>query len=165
MRKIPLSSLSLAKIVELYNALSDRPVKKFSDRDTAERRLQKLMDTEGCYVGEDKFLHDLDDTVSDERRRGAGRGYFSEDQVIEVLAPCNPKRARSKAHQIFALYRTGMTVGEFLDRAQALQPDKPRFRQRADLCWNVDHGHIRVVNPAQPTDEPTQDPSPTTPEQ
>ena len=39
----------------------------------------------------------------------------SYDAVIIKLAPGNPRRPGSKAHGRFGLYRTGMTVREYLE--------------------------------------------------
>ena len=53
---------------------------------------------------------------------------------ITVLAPTNPKRPGSAAHARFALYRTGMTVAEFVAAGG----------RAVDLNWDVPHKFIRV---------------------
>lgn len=55
--------------------------------------------------------------------------------TITVVAESNPKREGTKAHAMFALYTTGMTVAEFL-RAGG---------RRVDLRWDEAHGFISVA--------------------
>lgn len=62
---------------------------------------------------------------------------------ITVLSPQNPKRPHSASFQRFALYRTGMTVGEYLAAAVALQGGK-QGRWRQDLSYDEKHGFIKV---------------------
>lgn len=56
-------------------------------------------------------------------------------RVITLLVPANPKRAGTSAHTKYALYRTGMTVGEFL-RAGGT---------RGDLTWDAQRSYIEVA--------------------
>ena len=60
-----------------------------------------------------------------------------EDRVIRLRVADNPKRAGSPSHRRFALYRDGMTVGEFLKAGG----------QRSDIAWDVDKGWISVEAP------------------
>jgi hypothetical protein len=59
---------------------------------------------------------------------------YPDTAVITVKAASNPKRAGSKAHATFALYKTGGTVGEFLKAGGFY----------AALSWDVGHGFIDV---------------------
>lgn len=54
---------------------------------------------------------------------------------ITLVAETNPKRGKSAAR--FAIYRTGMTVAEFLAEGGL----------RADLAWDAEHGYISVAAP------------------
>lgn len=59
---------------------------------------------------------------------------FTTDSVITVVAKENPKRANSAAGKRFALYKSGMTVQQFLDKGG----------WRADINWDVKQGFIKV---------------------
>lgn len=67
---------------------------------------------------------------------------YAETDVITLVAEKNPKRGASAKR--FAAYKTGMTVGAYLDACAALQPDEPRYRWRADLAWDVKRGFVTV---------------------
>lgn len=65
---------------------------------------------------------------------------YPESAVITLRRPDNPKSGASADR--FALYRSGMTVGEYLDRCHAIQGERNRWR--ADLAWDVERGFISV---------------------
>lgn len=72
----------------------------------------------------------------------------SEAAVITVLVDKNPKRAGSRAAARFALYRPGMTVGIYLTKAHDLEQGlEARHWYRADIRWDLAHGHISVKEP------------------
>lgn len=50
------------------------------------------------------------------KKTNPGNSKFGRDDVITVLAKENPKRAGSKAHDMFELYKTCKTVGAYLDK-------------------------------------------------
>lgn len=58
------------------------------------------------------------------------------DQFSEITlnAEKNPKREGSKSHTRFALYRTGMTVSEFIKEGGTF----------GDLAWDSQRSHITV---------------------
>lgn len=58
------------------------------------------------------------------------------DARITLLVEGNPKRPGSKAHGVFALYRDGMTLQEFLDAAGAVATP--------NLVYDATHGFIAV---------------------
>lgn len=72
---------------------------------------------------------------------------YNEAATITLLAEANPKRAASARR--FAQYGKAKgdttTVKAYLDACQALQPDEPRYRWRADLDWDVKRGFITVA--------------------
>lgn len=61
------------------------------------------------------------------------RAREADTDVIAVLVP-NPKRPNSLSFARFAIYSTGITVAEFLERGG----------RRADLKWDADHEFIRL---------------------
>lgn len=77
----------------------------------------------------------------DERGRPAREADLD---VIELLAAENPKRAGTKTWHRFALYKTGMTVAEFLEAGG----------RRVDLSWDAQRQFIRIVATADWVAEP-----------
>jgi hypothetical protein len=57
---------------------------------------------------------------------------------IAVLADENPRRPRTRAHKVFGLYRTGMTLEKFYQRGKRLGAGPH------DVRWDLQHGHIEV---------------------
>ena len=57
-----------------------------------------------------------------------------ENSTIQLLKE-NPKRSGTKAHERFALYRSGMTVGEFLKLGGSVN----------DLRWDTDRHFIKIL--------------------
>jgi len=68
-------------------------------------------------------------------KRGRAAKY-PDDAKITLLAKENPKREGSKAHKKFALYETGMTVGEFIAKGGNL----------ADVAWDARKNFISVAS-------------------
>lgn len=71
---------------------------------------------------------------------------IEEERVITVMAAGNPKKVGSAARERFALYKTGMTVGQFLAAGGS----------RADIRWDSSHGFIKIDNPAAEPGHPEQ---------
>lgn len=59
---------------------------------------------------------------------------FPRDKKITLVSEKNPKREGSKSHKRFALYKTGMTVGEFVDAGGLF----------ADLAWDAERGFVTI---------------------
>lgn len=92
--------------------------------------------------GEEQFGTDVGQETAEvppPAPQGAGEGAAgrrareADTEVIAVLV-ANPKRPGSLSFARFAIYTTGITVGEFLERGG----------RRADLKWDADHGFIRI---------------------
>lgn len=77
--------------------------------------------------------------------RKPGRSRWSEASYVEVLVDANPKRAGGASRERFGLYRTGMTVGAYLDACVALEGNaKKRHKYLSDLTWDTERGFIAV---------------------
>lgn len=59
---------------------------------------------------------------------------FPRDKKITLISEKNPKREGSKSHKRFALYKNGMTVGEFVDAGGLF----------ADLAWDSERGFVSI---------------------
>jgi hypothetical protein len=64
---------------------------------------------------------------------------FPLDATIKVLIDGNPRREGSETHERFALYRSGMKVGTFIERGGWF----------GDLRWDVARKHIELVPAAK----------------
>jgi len=71
----------------------------------------------------------------------------SADAIIVVKTTTNPKRAGSKARERFAIYRTGMTVGEYVRRCELEAVPRPKDAL-LDIAWDVEHGFIELEIPS-----------------
>lgn len=67
---------------------------------------------------------------------GASRGY-AETSTIKILAKENPRRG--EAAKRFELYKDGMTVKSYTDKIGS------RAEALVHLRWDVNHGHIKIV--------------------
>lgn len=76
------------------------------------------------------------------RIAGWPRRLYPREAQIKILVAHNPRRGTARLR--FALYRDGMTVGEYLDSVVAIYP---RFERQAmeDLSWNSGQGWINIV--------------------
>jgi len=66
-------------------------------------------------------------------KRGRAAKYPDEAKIT-LLAKENPKREGSASHKRFGLYKTGMTVGEFISKGGTL----------ADVAWDARKNFISV---------------------
>lgn len=128
-----LGELTNAQLVELYNQVSDREVSKFSDHTTAVKRTQLALEARG-----------LDFSVADSGTVAPATGPQREgdERKITVLAERNPKAKGSKSEARFALYKTGMTVGEYVLAVKAL--GRTRRLAIRDINWDAEHEYIRL---------------------
>ena len=62
------------------------------------------------------------------------RTRIKKTAIITVLATENPKRPNSMAAERFALYKTGMTVAEYVEAGG----------RSGDLHYDIANGHIEV---------------------
>ncbi len=73
------------------------------------------------------------------------KGDFANDMTITVLAKKNPHQAGTKAHERFALYKKGMTVGDVLAAMKKAGYRNRRGTVRKD--WQKGHIGIEGAKP------------------
>lgn len=134
----------LKALLEATNTMSDEAYDKLSTE--AKDWLDKAIDA----ANDGKNLPPLNGSENVEKyspspkatrkKRGentVGRqSKYDDNDTIKVLVQHNPKHRNSKAHEIFYLYKDGMTVKEFLNVGG----------QRRDLNWNVTKNFIKVIS-------------------
>ena len=121
-----------AELVAFYNAHAAnlasasadkpfRPIKKFADRDTAEKRVAELL----------KTLKPAKKAKAEKKEAGAGNTEHRA-RKIHVLVKGNPKFGTAALR--YELYKNGMTVGEYVALGGQVR----------DVCWDVKQGWIKL---------------------
>jgi len=100
MKTINTNTAKTAELVAFYNANSGKPaIKKFSDRATAEKRVAELLKT-------------LKPTAT--KSSPAERVAENRARRIKIIVPVEETGKRSLAKKRYAMYKNGMTVGEYV---------------------------------------------------
>lgn len=73
-----------------------------------------------------------------------GHTRWPDDWTIELAVAHNPKAKGSKSHARFALYREGMSVGEYVALMYASERSRFPTVIRRDITYDWEHGYIRV---------------------
>lgn len=125
---------------------------KFPDKATALKRLEGLLvNVKSSQTGgekDDPAAH-VEATVAKVKaakvaktKDGSTRSRLNADAVISVLAPDRKVRPDTETAAMWALYRDGMTVGQFLEAAKAVQLEK--LTPAAYLSFDVRKGYVKV---------------------
>jgi hypothetical protein len=130
-----LTNVDLAAVFNKINAA--RQVTKFSDHSTAVKRTQLALEARDF-----DFSFASGELVVGPAATTAPRPRTEDGRTITLLTERNPKAAGSKSETRFALYRTGMTVGDYVAEVRKLG-DKRRKAIR-DIAFDTEHGYIRV---------------------
>ena len=69
--------------------------------------------------------------------------------TIRLIEVNNPKRQASKSRDRYALYRTGMTVAEYVEACKNTR--SPQYALN-DINWDEDQGFIELVRPGSEPD-------------
>lgn len=131
-----LDRLVPAKLVDIYNAVSERKIGRFSDKLTAVKRTAAALEKAGKTVA----LKDSEPgwVLADEGETPA----VADGRRIYLRVERSPKQPGSKSEERFLLYRSGMTVGDYV-KACADKGYKRRVAIR-DIGWDELHGFIRI---------------------
>ena len=98
MKTLNVKSATSAELVAFYNANSGKPaIKKFSDRATAEKRVAALLET-----------------LEPVKVSSVERVEMNRARVITVVVPVEETGKRCRARARYAMYTSGMTVGQYL---------------------------------------------------
>lgn len=83
-------------------------------------------------------------------RKSKLSALYPEDAEITVLVEGNPKKAGSRAAEVFEFYRTSKTVGDFFAATAHITTTnkegevKKRPGDMGDITYDVGHGYIKV---------------------
>lgn len=132
-----LDALTNAQLATVYNSVSERKITKFSDHSTAVKRAQLALETAGMDIDIDSEGEpSLVPTATVAARRDG------DDRIITVQVDKNPKTIGSRSHGRFAMYRTGMTLGEYIDAVK--KSGRNRRLAVRDVNWDREHQYIRL---------------------
>lgn len=119
-------------LVEVYNLLTGSQIKKFSDRETAERRAWKAIEEANALV----------------KQKPPGKRHEIESRVIQVILKTNPKRPTSLSYKKFELLmeHDGKTVGDY----KALEGKYPELDEEKGwpstvIRWSMNKGDIKLI--------------------
>jgi hypothetical protein len=167
----PFNDLTTAELTQIYNSLPNvRPVHLFRNKATAQERVLKYMSKAEALrrlggaeaqAGEEaaapatpaqavssQTAEEKPDAPRDESPAPAAEASTTANAVIEVLAAENPHRPNTLAAQRFAMFKSGMTVEEFV-AAWAVDggaiDKKLARRARRQVRKDEAKGYIRVV--------------------
>lgn len=152
------ASVPTSLLVTLHNIIRpEKPVKKFADRETAEKRMKGVLDVLG-KPGEQPTLSvaadPADDTttteegqvatkskraskkVKTESPNGAGRRTKYAGKVIRKIATKNPRREGTGGHASWGVLKDGMAVEAYLAAGGRTQ----------DLEWDIAHDWAKLEN-------------------
>ena len=121
-----LSEIATARLVEEYNMLTGKSIKKFSDRATAEKRVWDLIAETAAAPEEPK-------PSTSTGRKGA----IDRKATIWLQVEENPKREGSSSYARFEKYTDGMTVDAYLKEGGHL----------ADIRWDNEKNFISLELP------------------
>ncbi len=138
-KKIRINRFSIAALTILYNLQAARPIKKFSDKASAERKLNALAKEKNLTVIErGGELCWLETPAVPAKKKGgvpkktiSKRRRHTDDMVIVVLQSGSPKKISGR--NPYGVYRTGLTVGKALATGDVT---------RRDLSWDANPKRI-----------------------
>lgn len=151
------AAMSIEGVREYYNqVVADYGVGqvrngKFPDKATAVKRLQGLL-VEVKSAGSSEKDEPVEATTFVEKavarakaaktEGGAKKSRLKTDAVITVLSPDRKVREGTETAAMWALYRDGMTVGQFLEAAKSVRLEK--LTPAAYLSFDVRKGYVKV---------------------
>lgn len=121
------------KEIAVYVADRLPPTCRFAEQLTLNDR--RTLKGEGVMAKKAKVTKKAATKSATAKPKGAPRSAFAQDAKITVKAKENPKRVGSAAHKRFGVYKTGMTVGEFLTKGGT----------GADLHYDTAHDYISIT--------------------
>lgn len=151
-----LKNIPTPLLVKLHNLIRpERPVNKFQDRATAEKRMQGVLEVL-AIDGETPTApaegapqeNDMGTTAKPGARKrspakktaasepGAGRPSAFAGKKIQKLADKNPRREGTAGYKSWEKIRNGMTYEQYLEAGG----------RRQDLAWDIEHKYVKLVS-------------------
>ena len=148
-----LAGCTLEHIATIYNSVSERQIRRFTDKETAVRRTVIAVEAARHQIA---LVEGIVVAVS----LDAPQALVGDARVIERLVS-NPKRIGCKAYYRWAGYASG-TVGGYVASCVSLGYDRQVANR--DILWDEKHGFIRLLPAGTVIEEmATEDKLPTAP--
>jgi hypothetical protein len=164
-KPVGLKDVPTATMVLLYNTIRpEKPIKKFADRDTAERRMKGVLEVL-AKPGEAPSQEELekqagtdntnepqegDDMAAKKGRKRAaktttrkaasdngertGRPSAFAGKVIRKVATENPRREGTHGYNSWELIKNGMSYEKYIEAGG----------RRQDLAWDLERGYVKL---------------------
>jgi hypothetical protein len=125
-----LKDVETRTLVKLHNELRpDRPVTKFSDRATAEKRLRGALEV---LAKAGPQPASVPKRVSSGERPGRVSEFSG--KVIRKLVEKNPRKEGTKGFESWSVLRDGMTYDKYIEAGG----------RRQDLAWDLAHKWVKM---------------------
>jgi hypothetical protein len=138
-----ITKLSTGTLVDLFNAFDAgaKPVKRFADRETAERRtwaalrptLEKLNST--TLPQEIPVMATATKSAPKAKSTGTRAGRLDPESTITKITETDGRRDGTPGNKSFKLIKDGMTVNEFVKKGGRLR----------DLQWDIAKKHVKLA--------------------
>ena len=131
------------RIVEVFNKISDKPVKKFSDNKTGAKRLFKLVEdtpiTQTYWDSGEYNSKGVDNTSPKEVKAKAVKKSILNGQWIRVIEKKNLRKASGRGH---ASYEVLLKHGADMPYELYLESGG----RKEDLLWDIKQGWVELTN-------------------
>lgn len=114
--------MTSAELVESYNKLADKPVKKFSSKSNGIKRLKEIM------------ANDKPKEAPKKATGGSQKFALKDGHTLHKLLDHNPRREGTHGHESWNAFNSGMTYLEAIDAGA----------RNRDLRWDILHGRIEI---------------------
>jgi hypothetical protein len=134
------------RIVEVFNKISDKPVKKFSDNKTGAKRLFKLVEdtpiTKTYWDSGEYNSKGVDNTSPKEVKAKAVKKSIFNGKWIRTLVISNPRRLNKKEVCGYASFQILLKHGADMPYELYLESGG----RKEDLLWDIKKGWVELTN-------------------
>lgn len=137
------ANVTMSQMVELYNALSDNRIAKFSDRATGAKRLIALAEAKALNVEIKRKEQQMTEAVAAkaETQSAAKKGRSSafNGKTLKAKSKDNPRREGTNGHKSMAII---LAAG---DKGISYEAFVAAGGRRVDLAWDFNRGAVEVI--------------------
>lgn len=141
------TTVPTSTLVVLHNLIRpERPIKKFADRETAEKRMKGVLEVLAKPGEVPSATETTEDPMTTKKKRaakkisgepktnGVGRPSAFSGKIIRKLEDKNPRREGTVGFDSWALLKSGMTYEKYLEAGG----------RRQDLAWDLAHNWVKL---------------------
>lgn len=149
-------NVSTAKLAEIYNKYSKKPVSRFSDKAKAGVRLFNLINGMDVPVAQTRWngvqktlpiskTKDVAKIIKDDAKVSRGRGAFY-DKVVKAVVKENPRKTGTRAWHIFEIImanKGGINYELLIEKSKEFDILKAGVRE--DVAHDLKKGRVELV--------------------